>query len=75
VTVNEAGLPHLALVPKETAGLTIINDWSSFGQRTTASGTVVIDKVQYLLNILFQFSKHLLILQWQDLFHKLFKLL
>jgi SfnB family sulfur acquisition oxidoreductase len=46
VTVNEAGLPHLALVPKETAGLTIINDWSSFGQRTTASGTVVIDKVR-----------------------------
>ncbi len=46
VTVNDAGLPHLALVPKETAGLTIINDWSSFGQRTTASGTVTIEQVK-----------------------------
>lgn len=46
VTVNDAGLPHLALVPKETAGLTVINDWSSFGQRTTASGTVTIEQVK-----------------------------
>ncbi|MCY6411595.1 SfnB family sulfur acquisition oxidoreductase [Acinetobacter sp. VNH17] len=46
VTVNDGGLPHLALVPRETAGLTIINDWSSFGQRTTASGTVIIEQVK-----------------------------
>ncbi len=46
VTVNEAGLPHLALVPRETAGLSVINDWSGFGQRTTASGTVTIDQVK-----------------------------
>lgn len=46
VTVNDAGLPHLALVPRDTKGITVINDWSSFGQRTTASGTVIIEHVQ-----------------------------
>lgn len=46
VTVNDEGLPHLALVPRDSKGITVINDWSSFGQRTTASGTVIIDQVQ-----------------------------
>ncbi|MBB1162871.1 SfnB family sulfur acquisition oxidoreductase [Aquariibacter albus] len=46
VTVNAEGLPHLALVPRDAAGLTVVNDWSSFGQRTTASGTVLIDNVR-----------------------------
>ena len=46
VTVNDAGRPYLALVKQGTLGLTVINDWSSFGQRTTASGTVVIDNVR-----------------------------
>ncbi len=35
----------MALVPRETAGLEIIDDWSGFGQRTTASGTVIIDNI------------------------------
>jgi alkylation response protein AidB-like acyl-CoA dehydrogenase len=26
-------------------GLRIVDDWSGFGQRTTASGTVLLDKV------------------------------
>jgi alkylation response protein AidB-like acyl-CoA dehydrogenase len=43
VTVNADGLPHLALVERGAPGLTVINDWSSFGQRTTASGTVHIE--------------------------------
>ncbi|WP_240032132.1 SfnB family sulfur acquisition oxidoreductase [Pseudomethylobacillus aquaticus] len=46
VAVTEEGLPHLALAEQGTAGLTVVNDWSSFGQRTTASGTVVIDNVR-----------------------------
>lgn len=46
VTVNDEVLPHLALVPRDSKGITVINDWSSFGQRTTASGTVIIDQVQ-----------------------------
>ncbi|SPK77152.1 putative Acyl-CoA dehydrogenase, DBT sulfur dioxygenase (plasmid) [Cupriavidus taiwanensis] len=32
-------------VPRDAAGLTVVDDWSSFGQRTTASGTVVFDHV------------------------------
>lgn len=50
VTVNDEGWPHLAIVPRDTKGLSIINDWSSFGQRTTASGTVKIDRVQVPAN-------------------------
>jgi SfnB family sulfur acquisition oxidoreductase len=32
-------------VPYDAPGLTVIDDWSSFGQRTTASGTVRFDNV------------------------------
>ena len=32
-------------VPRQAAGLHVIDDWSGFGQRTTASGTVVLDGV------------------------------
>ncbi|OBZ95507.1 hypothetical protein ADU59_12495 [Pararhizobium polonicum] len=46
VAVNGEGLPHLAFADRSAEGLTIINDWSSFGQRTTASGSVVIDNVK-----------------------------
>ncbi|MBY4948262.1 SfnB family sulfur acquisition oxidoreductase [Cupriavidus respiraculi] len=31
--------------PREVSGLTVIDDWSSFGQRITASGSVVFDNV------------------------------
>ena len=36
---------HLAIVERGAPGLTITDDWSSFGQRTTASGSVRIDNV------------------------------
>ncbi|MFM0354702.1 SfnB family sulfur acquisition oxidoreductase [Paraburkholderia nemoris] len=36
----------LAYIPKGTPGLTVIDDWSGFGQRTTASGTVVLEGVR-----------------------------
>ncbi len=35
----------LAYIPAGTAGLQVIDDWSGFGQRTTASGTVIVDQV------------------------------
>lgn len=35
----------VAFVKKGAPGLTIIDDWSSFGQRTTASGTTILDKI------------------------------
>jgi SfnB family sulfur acquisition oxidoreductase len=43
--VNEDGKTVLAFVAAGTPGLTIIDDWSGFGQRTTASGTVVLKDV------------------------------
>lgn len=46
VAVDAQGLPHLAFADRDAPGLTVINDWSSFGQRTTASGTVVIENVR-----------------------------
>jgi SfnB family sulfur acquisition oxidoreductase len=36
----------LAIVNRRSEGLTVIDDWSSFGQRTTASGTVVLKNVR-----------------------------
>jgi SfnB family sulfur acquisition oxidoreductase len=43
--VDEQGVQHLAFVPRDSAGLTVIDDWSGFGQRTTGSGSVVFDNV------------------------------
>jgi SfnB family sulfur acquisition oxidoreductase len=44
--VDPAGKVHLAIVPRDAPGLTIIDNWSSFGQRTTASGNVLVDHVR-----------------------------
>ena len=44
--VDENGIQHLAFVPRDSAGLTVIDDWSGFGQRTTGSGSVVFDNVR-----------------------------
>ena len=34
------------LLERGAPGLTVVDDWSSFGQRTTASGTVLLDNVR-----------------------------
>jgi SfnB family sulfur acquisition oxidoreductase len=44
--VDENGNVHLAIAHRDAPGLTIIDNWSSFGQRTTASGNVLIDHVR-----------------------------
>jgi SfnB family sulfur acquisition oxidoreductase len=36
----------LVIVPKGTPGLTVIDNWSGFGQRTTASGSVELENVR-----------------------------
>ena len=46
VAVNESGLPVVALITRTAPGLEIVNDWSGFGQRTTASGTVILNQVK-----------------------------
>lgn len=44
--VNADGNVVLAIVPRDAPGLKIIDTWSGFGQRTTASGNVEIDGVR-----------------------------
>jgi alkylation response protein AidB-like acyl-CoA dehydrogenase len=36
---------RVAFVPKDSPGLEVIDDWSSFGQRTTGSGTALLQEV------------------------------
>jgi SfnB family sulfur acquisition oxidoreductase len=36
----------VAIVSRQSEGLTVMDDWSSFGQRTTASGTVTLHNVR-----------------------------
>ncbi|MDB5849686.1 MAG: SfnB family sulfur acquisition oxidoreductase [Rhodoferax sp.] len=42
---DDAGRAVQVWVPREAPGLRVVDDWSSFGQRTTASGSVVFDNV------------------------------
>ncbi|BBC29546.1 Monooxygenase [Streptomyces graminofaciens] len=37
--------PHVAYVPWDAPGLTVVDDWDGMGQRTTASGTVRLAEV------------------------------
>ncbi|WP_085316080.1 SfnB family sulfur acquisition oxidoreductase [Derxia lacustris] len=46
VAVTAEGQGALVFAERDASGLTVINDWSSFGQRTTASGTVKIVNVR-----------------------------
>ncbi|WP_407316250.1 SfnB family sulfur acquisition oxidoreductase [Pseudomonas sp. nanlin1] len=43
--VDANGVQHMAFVQRDAPGLSIIDDWSGFGQRTTGSGSVVLDNV------------------------------
>ncbi|WP_296259979.1 MULTISPECIES: SfnB family sulfur acquisition oxidoreductase [unclassified Pseudomonas] len=44
--INDDGKQVLVFVPRGTPGLHIIDDWSGFGQRTTASGSVLLENVR-----------------------------
>jgi SfnB family sulfur acquisition oxidoreductase len=46
VALDEEGRPWYAIAERDAPGLTVIDDWTSFGQRTTLSGTVLIDDVR-----------------------------
>jgi SfnB family sulfur acquisition oxidoreductase len=44
VTARDAeGRAVLAIVERDAPGLTLLDDWSGMGQRTTASGTAILD--------------------------------
>ena len=45
VALDEEGRAWYAIADRDAPGLTVIDDWSSFGQRGTASGTVIIEDV------------------------------
>jgi len=46
VALDDEGRAWYAIADRGAPGLTVIDDWSSFGQRTTLSGTVIIDNVK-----------------------------
>ena len=43
--LNHDGKQVMAFVRRGTPGLRVVDDWSGFGQRTTASGTVLLNNV------------------------------
>lgn len=45
VAKDETGRVHIVFIDRATPGLSLIDDWSSFGQRSTGSGTVTFDNV------------------------------
>ena len=44
--LNDDGKQVMAFVRRGTPGLRVVDDWSGFGQRTTASGTVLLNNVR-----------------------------
>jgi SfnB family sulfur acquisition oxidoreductase len=46
VANDENNVSTIAFVPRETKGITIVDDWSGFGQRTTGSGTTLLENVE-----------------------------
>ncbi|WP_256737520.1 SfnB family sulfur acquisition oxidoreductase [Pseudomonas sp. dw_358] len=42
---DDNGRTVMAFIRRGSPGLRIVDDWSGFGQRTTASGTVLLDRV------------------------------
>ena len=45
VANDEENVSRFIFVPRDTDGITIIDDWSGFGQRTTGSGTTILKDV------------------------------
>jgi len=46
VALDVQGRASYAIAERDAPGLTVIDDWSSFGQRITGSGTVILDHVR-----------------------------
>jgi SfnB family sulfur acquisition oxidoreductase len=46
VANNADGKRMIVFVPRDTQGLTLLDDWNSFGQKTTASGTTGFDAIK-----------------------------
>ncbi|MBJ6361790.1 SfnB family sulfur acquisition oxidoreductase [Paenibacillus sp. GCM10012307] len=48
MAANDEGHLTMVFVPRHAPGVTVIDDWSGIGQRTTASGTVLFEQVEVL---------------------------
>lgn len=46
VALDDEGRAWYAIAERDADGLVVIDDWSSFGQRTTLSGTVLLENVK-----------------------------
>ncbi len=46
VALDSEGRAWYAIADRDAPGLSVIDDWSSFGQRTTLSGTVLLENVR-----------------------------
>ncbi len=46
VATGEDGRTKIAFIDRSTPGLTLVDDWTGFGQRSTGSGTVTFDEVE-----------------------------
>jgi alkylation response protein AidB-like acyl-CoA dehydrogenase len=46
VANDENDVSTIAFVPRDTKGITTVDDWSGFGRRTTGSGTTLLDNVE-----------------------------
>jgi SfnB family sulfur acquisition oxidoreductase len=46
VALDDQGRAWYAIADRSAPGLTVIDDWSSFGQRTTLSGTVILEDLR-----------------------------
>ncbi len=46
VALDDQGRAWYAIADRDAPGLEVIDDWSAFGQRTTASGTVLLNDVR-----------------------------
>ncbi|GLK69773.1 SfnB family sulfur acquisition oxidoreductase [Hansschlegelia plantiphila] len=46
VALDDQGRAWYAIAERDAPGLTVIDDWSAFGQKTTLSGTVILDNVK-----------------------------
>lgn len=45
VANDDEGVSTLAFVPRDAPGITIVDDWTGFGQRVTGSGTTLLKNV------------------------------
>ena len=46
VALDDQDRAWYAIADRNVPGLTVLDDWSGFGQRTTLSGTVILDRVK-----------------------------